>query len=356
MEDRRTFIRLFLPRLIAFKVALLSGCSVCKETLAGAQASETLSLKSPRYVSLIGELVSRYHFDKKALQKLFQQVQLQHRTIEKLDRPPERLPYHVYRSRFLTDTLIASGKVYMQENRPLLQSIEEVYGVEGEIIAGILGIETKFGERGIEKYRVWDSLNTLFSLYPRREAFFRREIIEYLLLCREEAIDPASVNGSYSGAIGVPQFMPSSFRAYAVDQDKDGKRDLWRSKPDIFASVGNYLKTFGWKKKGLIRLPAQIVEDGKALRDRVNMGTRKTISVAEAERLGLQIQGPVQKDDAVSFVFYAPEEGKEALLALFDNFRGIMRYNISVNYALVVTDLAEILRAGERASSPVPSA
>lgn len=291
------------------------------------------------------ELSGRHQFDPATLEALFSKVVLQSEIIEKFERPPELLPYYEYRRRFINDDLIAMARVYLQENLSLLQSVEEEFGVPKEIICSILAIETKFGQRGIEKYRVFDILNTAYALYPKREMFYRAELIAYLLLCREEGIDPFSVNSSYAGAFGVPQFMPSSFRKYAVDYDKDGKKDLWRSKGDIFASVANYLKLFHWRRGGLIRLPARIPGDSPEAKKSVGLGIRKTFPIATAGRMGIQIPIPPSApvDDEVSFAFYQPKEGAEELLALFENFRAITHYNFSVNYGLTVTDLSEIL-------------
>lgn len=309
----------------------------------------SLDLDNPRYLSLIKELTRRHQFGASDLKALFGKVILQPEIIEKFERPAEILPYYEYRKRFIKDELVVRGQAYVQENLKLLQGIEEAFGVPKEIICSILGIETKFGQPGIEKYRVFDILNTAYSLYPRRERFYREELIAYLLLCREEGIDPFSINGSYAGAFGVPQFMPSSFRKHAVDFDKDGKKNLWTSKEDIFASVANYLKSFGWKRNGLTYLPARFVNDSPDALKTVEIGIRKTIPLGKAVELGIQIPLPasIQKDEAVSFAFYQPQEGTEALLALFENFRSITSYNYSLNYGLAVADLSEMLMKRE---------
>lgn len=329
--------------------ALLSLDFSWSDTLFAESAPSSLNLNDPRYVSLIKELAQRHHFTPAELKTLFGKVSLQSEIIEKFERPPELLPYYEYRRRFIKDELVLAGQAYIQENLKLLQSVEEEFGVPKEIICSILGIETKFGHPRVEKYRVFDILNTAYSLYPRRERFYRDELIAYLLLCREEGIDPFSVNGSYAGAFGVPQFMPSSFRKYAVDFDKDGKRNIWTSKGDIFASVANYLKSFGWKRNGLTYLPAHFVKEAPDAMKSVEIGIRKTIPLSKAVELGIQIPLPasIQKDEAVSFAVYQPQEGNEALLALFENFRSITSYNYSLNYGLVVSDFSQLLTKKE---------
>lgn len=334
---RRTFL---LTATIVFSLAVGIASSAAAE-----EAPSSVKLDDPKYASLIKELSGKYQFDPSRLKVLFSQVVFHSEIIEKFERPPELLPYYEYRKRFINDDLIAAARSYLQENLALLQSVEDEFGVPKEIICGILAIETKFGQKGIEKYRVFDILNTAYALYPKREAFYRDELIAFLLLCREEGVDPFSINGSYAGAFGAPQFMPSSFRKYAVDYDKDGKKDLWRSKGDIFASVANYLKVFHWRRGGLIRLPARLLSDSPEARKSVEGGIRKTFPIAQASKMGVRIAIPERAsiDDEVSFAFYQPEEGTEALLALFENFRAITHYNFSVNYGLTVVDLAEIL-------------
>lgn len=316
---------------------------------AAPQNPASIKLDDPKYAALMKELSGKHSFDPAELKTLFSKVVLHPEIIEKFERPPEILPYYQYRKRFINDDLIAAAKVYLKENLPLLQSVEDEFGVPKEIICSILAIETKFGQKGIEKYREFDILNTAFSLYPKREAFYREELIAFLLLCKEEGIDPFSINSSYAGAFGVPQFMPSSFRKYAIDYDKDGKKDLWHSKGDIFASVAYYLKTFHWRPGGLTRLQARLASDSPKTRELLGGGVRKTFLVATAAKMGVEIPIPEQAsiDDEVSFAFYQPEEGSEALLALFGNFRAITRYNYSVNYALTIIDFAEILAKKE---------
>ncbi|MFQ5950007.1 MAG: lytic transglycosylase domain-containing protein [Nitrospiria bacterium] len=342
MENRRIFLKRFLPRLAGIVGALSFSPSIMAAGLAAtARASRSIRLDDPKYRALIRELTQKHRFDPADLKAIFRKVIFQRDIIEKFDRPAERLPYYEYQKRFINDPLIARGQAYLQENDPLLQVIEDKFHVEKEIVSSILGIETKFGQPGIEKYRAFDILNTAYALYPRREAFYRGELIAYLLLCREEGIDPFSIKSSYAGAFGVPQFIPSSFRRYAVDFDKDGKRDLWRSDGDIFASVANYLRKFGWRRDRLTYLPARIEEGSPAVQALVRRGIRKTTTVAKAIQMGVQIPEEAAQGEAeVSFAYYEPEKGKKALLALFDNFRAITRYNFSVNYALVVIHLS----------------
>jgi membrane-bound lytic murein transglycosylase B len=308
-----------------------------------AQGAVSVAPDDPKYVALIETLSKKYQFDKTALRSLLSQAILKPEIITIFDRPPEKLPYYEYRKRFITDTLILRGRDYLREHLGLLQKVEHEFGVQKEVICGILGIETKFGQPGLEKYRAFDILNTGYALYSRREAFYRDELISFLLLCREEGRDPLALRSSYAGAMGVPQFMPSSLQKYALDYDGDGKRNLWDSHPDIFASVANYLKTFGWTWGGRTHLPARITRDRTETQTLLGRGVRHTVSVEEASQSGVQVEGAIPQTEQVAFASYQPEAGVSRLLALFGNFRALLGYNFSVNYALTVTALSSHL-------------
>lgn len=307
-----------------------------------------LKFVSPKHAILLEELVQKHRFDIEYLRPLFEDIVIRPDIIEKLDRPAEKLPYYDYKKRFLEEKLIAKGILYFQENRAQLTKAEDDYGVSKEVIAAILGIETRFGEPGIEKYRAWDVYNTGYALYPRREAFFKAELIAFLALCKEEGLDPLSIKSSYAGALGVPQFMPSSFLKFAMDGDGDQKRNLWSSKPDIYASVANYLNRSGWKMGGMIRLPAKFSGNPIDAQKLVDAGIRETITIARATGIGVEGQPSLSGEELVSFALYKPEEGKELFLALFNNFRVITSYNFSLNYAMVVTELSEIFAGLKR--------
>jgi membrane-bound lytic murein transglycosylase B len=316
-------------------------------------ALPTVKMVSPKYGPLLEELAKK-GFDVEQLLPLFEEVVIRPEIIDKFERPPEKLSYYEYRKRFLDKgDLIGKGVAYIEQNRALLERVETEWAIPKEVITAILGVETRFGEPGVEKYRVWDVLNTAYILYPRREAFYRDELIAFLTLCKEEELDPLSIRSSYAGAMGVPQFMPSSFLKFAIDDDGDLKRNLWSSRPDIYASVASYFKQAGWKKGGVIRLPAKIAGNPIEAQKLVESGIRETLSVSRATKMGIELPEGVNKEEAVSFISYKPEEGKEVFLALFDNFRVITRYNFSVNYALLVTELSEAFHAAAIPSVPV---
>jgi membrane-bound lytic murein transglycosylase B len=299
---------------------------------------------SPKHASLFEELVEKHRFDSEYLRPLFEAIVIRPDIIEKLDRPAEKqLAYYDYKKRFLEEKLVAKGIAYYRENQVLLTAVEKEYEVSKEVITAILGIETRFGEPGIEKYRAWDVYNTGYALYPRREAFFKSELIAFLALCKEENLDPLSIKSSYAGALGVPQFMPSSFLKFAMDGDGDQKRNLWSSKADIYASVAHYLKRAGWKMGGIVRLPAKFSGNPMDIQKVIDAGVRDTMTVTRATEIGIEISESIDKKELVSFALYKPEEGKDLFVGLFNNFRAIISYNASVNYAMVVTELSEIL-------------
>lgn len=342
MENRRDFLRKFIPRLL-----LLGGAfSLPSRTYGHSKAGQTrLDLSQARYTALFKELNGKYHFSEKELQSTFKKVLLQPDILEKFDRPAERLPYYTYETRFIRKDLILQSRRFMRENLSLFKKVEARYGVEKEVIGSILGIESKFGQKGLQTYRVFDVLNTIFSGYPRRERFYRGQLIELLLLSREEGIDPLEVMGSYAGAFGMPQFIPSSFRAYAVDFDQDGKRDLWNSKGDIFASVANYLSKFKWRHGGLIRLPATVPQNNVEVKQVLKGGLRSTTSASSLAAMGIKIEPPPKENEKVSLVTYQPKKGGgNYFLAVFNNFHTLTRYNYSINYALVVTELSEQIK------------
>ncbi len=341
MPTFKTTLALYRLFLIGLMMLLVLG--IFPTLSVYADGPDRIPLEDSKYQNLIKELVQKHQFKKEALETVFKQVIFKKDIIDKFNRPAEHLPFHRYRKIFIKQDMIERGRAYMAENDALLSEVEAVYGVEKEIIASILGVETRFGKPGIERYRAFDVLNTAFFLYPRREKFYRGEIIAFLRLCRKEGIDPFSVKSSYAGAFGVPQFIPSSFLNYAVDFDKDGKTDLWNSKKDIFASVANYLKKFGWEKGTLFYLPAQIYHDSPKLQKMLTRGYRKTLPVSKAIKMGVEIPYPAQGEDLVSFAYYEPNPDEKELIGLFGNFRAITRYNTSVHYALVIVHLSRRL-------------
>ena len=305
-----------------------------------------LDLSQPKYRSLLKELQVKHGFDRKELEAIFKKAKFQPEIPKKFAKPTERFSYDKYQTLFIKPEIVQRGKQYLKRHRALFQKVEKAYEVDAHIIAAILGVETKFGQQTHGGYLVFDALNSTFTGVPNRESFARRELIEFIILCREEKLDPFVVKGSYAGAMGIPQFIPSSYRNFTVDFDQDGKRDLWSSNEDIFASVANYLKIHGWKQGAPVKLPMKGDFQKPAVRKLLQKGVKATISYQDLQKMGVEVEAGLRDIDGqieVSLLAYPSKNGEEKSL-LFPNFRTILTYNHAVNYALVVSDLADLLR------------
>jgi membrane-bound lytic murein transglycosylase B len=265
----------------------------------------------------------------------------QPKIIEAMTRPAEQaLQWWEYRARFLTDERIDAGVKLWREQRELLESSARATRVSPQYILGILGVETFFG-RITGRYRVIDALCTLAFDFPARAPFFQSELGEYLQLAREEQLDPLVPLGSYAGAMGVAQFMPSSYRHYALNAGGKPHRDLWNDWGDIFASVGNYLAQHGWQYGGVVLADASYAGDGAPkLPDRVVLdGTLATLAL-----LGISTRFGGYSDTPALLVA-APLADHPAYRIGFTNFYVITRYNRSPLYAMAVSDLADAIAA-----------
>ena len=261
-------------------------------------------------------------------------------VLEAIRRPAERKPWHEYRKIFVTEKRIGRGAEFWREHASVLTRAEERFGVPPEIIVAIIGVESFYGvHRG--RFRVLDALATLGFRYPKRSEFFLSELEAFVLLCDEEHLDAASVEGSYAGAMGISQFISSSYRRYAIDFNDDGSRDLMRSPEDAIGSVANYLAMHGWSPGAAIAVRAEV--EGDAFRAVVEQGMKPHASLASLRASG------------VSFATYAADEEQAALLEFetangfeywvgLTNFYAITRYNHSRLYALAVVQLARRIR------------
>ncbi|MFQ5509206.1 MAG: lytic transglycosylase domain-containing protein [Leptospirillia bacterium] len=299
-------------------------------------------LERPEYRELLDELETQHGFERARLDDWFSRVTLHPRVPKTLKRPAEAKPYREYRNIFISPRIYTLGAAYFKEHRALLAEVETRTGVAATAVAAIMGIETKFGSvKG--GYRAFDALNSAFALYPKRRAFFRKELIEFLLLAREEGEDPFVFDGSYAGALGMPQFMPSSFRAYASDFDGDGHRNIWTSHADVAGSIGNYLKLHGWRSGEPLRAEITLT---RSQAERFNNGHKKRFPLSDLIAAGITAPEFEQlgADAQVAVVSYEEPEGHSRYFAIFNNFASIMRYNISVNYALVAAELDDFFQ------------
>ncbi len=263
--------------------------------------------------------------------------------------PPKTAPmrsWQTYRGRFVTEARVAEGLEFWRRNAAALERAALEHGVPEEIIVAIIGVETVYG-RQMGSWRVIDALSTLAFDYPPRAEFFRGELEQYLLFAREHGVDVFSVRGSYAGAIGIPQFMPGSYRRYAVDFDGDGVTDLRASAVDAIGSVGNFLAKHGWRRGERIHLPARVAQagHGDAHRALLEAGIEPNTPLAELKRFGVETRTDLALETPVALIdLESPGAPTEYRLGL-RNFYVLTRYNRSSLYASAVADLAQEIKA-----------
>lgn len=276
------------------------------------------------------------------LYHLLAKAEPQPKIIEAMQRPAEKVsPWWEYRKRFLTAQRIRDGAAFWQQHRELLDRVARERGVAPEYIVAILGVETSYG-RITGRFRVLDALATLAFNYPPRAEFFGKELANFVLLTREEAIDSSVALGSYAGAMGAPQFMPSSYRRYAVDGDGDGRRDLFGSWDDVVASVANYFREHGWQPDGPVLIEARFAPGSPLALEPGNLSLTDTLDSARAR--GVEFESSLPGDTPVILIPAETEHGPGVRIG-FANFTTITRYNRSVRYAMAVHDLAQALAA-----------
>lgn len=291
--------------------------------------------------TFIDDVSAREGFNAAELRGLFEEVERQDRVLERIARPAEELPWKRYRPIFVTEARARAGVTFLEEHRELFERAHERYGVAPEIVAAIIGVETFYG-RHEGGFPVLDTLVTLAFDYPPRARFFRGELEQFLLLAREERVDPRTAVGSYAGAMGMPQFISSSYREYAVDFDNDGQRDLWRSRADVIGSVAAYLARHGWQAGRPVAEHLQ-PEDDRYQR-LLGRGLKPSIDPAQLREAGLALEQPLDADERVMLVELEGSEGPE-LWAGRRNFYAITRYNHSPLYALAVYQLSRDIHA-----------
>lgn len=293
----------------------------------------------------IAELVAEHRFAAGELRELFARAERKQSILDAIARPAERvLKWHEYREIFLKEPRIDQGLAFWDEHEAVLRQAEEVYGVAPEYVVAILGVETRYG-RVTGRYRVLDALATLAFDYPPRAEFFRKELTQFLLLAREEGRNPLELTGSYAGAMGYGQFIPSSYRSYAVDFDGDGLRDIWTNPTDAVGSIANYFSRHGWRAGEPVVERVQVT--GGAVNEIANASLELTHTVAELEALGVAVEGLAPEQRAALFRMEGAE-GDEYWLGL-NNFHVITRYNRSRLYALAVHQLGQSIKSRREA-------
>jgi membrane-bound lytic murein transglycosylase B len=303
-----------------------------------AQPALAIDVERSEVRQFIDAMVEKHGYDRDALVTALQDAESQEGIITAISRPAEkRLAWHEYRNIFLTEERISAGVDFWRQHKEDLRRISEETGVSCEILVGIIGVETYFGKI-TGRYRVLDALATLAFDYPPRSRFFMRELEEFLLLVREEGMDAADATGSYAGAMGAPQFMPSSFRAYAVDSNADGKRDIWSDWQDVIGSVANYFVAHGWNKDTLVVTQAILGDSWKGEVPENSLTPSETVD--SLSRKGVMFSASLPGDHKSQLLTLEGEDGDEHWVG-FHNFFVITRYNRSVMYALAVHQLGQ---------------
>jgi len=294
----------------------------------------------PELPIFIDQMHQKHGFDNNKLTEVFAKVKVKESILEAIARPAEKSkPWYDYRKIFITEKRINGGVKFWQQHAETLDKAEQQYGVPAEIIIAILGVETRYGDN-VGRYRVLDALSTLAFRYPPRSPFFRSELEHFLLLTREEQISVLDPIGSYAGAMGLGQFMPSSYRSYAVDFDQDGKRDIWTNPADAIGSIANYLKRHGWVAGESIVHKTSIVGPAVTL---IAKGMKPSISRQELISAGIDVENLPEGIYPLALIELTQENGEEYWLAR-QNFYSITRYNHSRMYAMAVIQLAEVIR------------
>jgi len=303
----------------------------------------------PGTEEFVDRAVSEYGLEEAEVRALLAEAEYKQSIIDAISRPAEGKPWHEYRQIFLTDKRINEGIDFWVENQELITAASKKFGVDEHIIVAIIGVETFYG-RITGSYRTIDALVTLGLYYPQnlssdRSKFFSSELMQFMQLAKMEGLPPTETTGSYAGAMGMGQFMPSSYLEYSVDFDEDGSRDLWRSTADVVGSVANYLHRHGWKAGEPITTRARASK--AAAFDEISSRTYKpSISVAEWQEKGIKSSTEVAADMPAGVIKLVLED-RNSYWLVYNNFYVITRYNRSPRYAMAIYDLSQEIKKGK---------
>ena len=337
----KTFVRYFvvLAPLIVFSI----GHAVEVDQGAVQEAKATF----------LDRMVATHGLDRVELTRILDNAEIDEQILETISRPAERvLPWHEYRAIFLNETRISGGVEFWNTHADEIRNASEAYSVAPELLVAILGVETYYGRR-MGSFRVIDSLATLAFAYPPRSEFFTSELEAFFLLAVEEGIDLEQVLGSYAGAMGAGQFISSSYRAYAVDGNDDGRRDLWGDWQDVLASVANYFSAHGWRRDEPVVSRASLSQTWSGPEPASSMNLEQTVSALSDAGYIFSTEQP---GEAPATVLSLEGQSQQEYWVGYHNFYVITRYNRSVMYALAVYQLGQaILAEYERGPVEVPS-
>lgn len=285
----------------------------------------------------INVMVKKYHFTDAQLQKLLADRKPNMDIIRRITFPYESKPWSVYRSHFITPGRINGGVNYWNKHEKTLAAAEKKYGVPASVIVAIIGVESNYGSHAAN-FNELDALSTLAFYYPKRSKFFKKELKQYLILARSQKIDPRSLEGSYAGALGIPQFMPSSYRHYGVDFSRDGKIDLLNDHMDAIGSIANYLSENGWRRNQSVAIEAKLKQaSSKRYLDKkpVRLSTWSKRGVKPEHKIKGNLRGKLIEMGKANSDYWL----------VFRNFKAIMSYNPRIPYAMAVYQLSREIKS-----------
>lgn len=295
--------------------------------------------------SFIDDLIREdRRFSREELRSYFARVKYQPSIIRALDAPSTSTPWFDFKQKFVNPLLIDRAQNYFRKNAKLLREIQERYKVDSKFLVAIMAIESNFGlNQG--KFRAMDALSTISFYYPRRSKFFRNELKELLILAKNTGRDPFSFRSSYAGAMGIPQFLPSSFNKFAVDYDSDGFKNIWSDHADALASIANYLRHHGWLKNGTLILDADVAKlNDSEIRYFIDDVHGTDFVIKDFRKRGISFPR-VSNEDSKALLFRVQNAPGEWNYYLgLQNFYVITLYNRSINYAMSVYELAGFLK------------
>ncbi|NOT86391.1 MAG: lytic murein transglycosylase B [Methylococcaceae bacterium] len=287
----------------------------------------------------VEQMVAKYYFERPQVEAWLNAAEIKPAILDAISSPAEGMSWYKYRKIFMTEKRIAGGVDFWQKNAVTLAKVSSQYGVPAEIIIAIIGVETQYGGN-VGTYRVLDALATLGFAHPKRSAFFLSELEHFLLLCREEHIDPTQPLGSYAGAMGLPQFMPSSYRDFAVDFEQDKQRNIWTNPADAIASVANYFVKHQWQPGAEVFVPA--VAEGYEYKVAIRNELEPDLTTNDLRRLKIGVMDTLAADGKVKLLAFEQEFDEDLWLGLH-NYYVITRYNRSPLYAMAVYQLSQAI-------------
>ena len=321
---------------------LIGLCAALVMTSMASRAALALDTQRPDVQEFMAMMEQQDSFSAPRLRELLQSATTQPAILQAMDRPAEKAKlWYEYRPIFLNEKRLAEGVAFWTAHRAELQQASLQTGVPAEYLVAIIGVETSFG-RLTGHFRVIDALSTLAFDYPPRAKFFQSELEQFLLLTREADIDPLAATGSYAGAMGAPQFMPSNYRRYAIDADHDGRIDLWTDWPDVFASIGNYFREHGWNPGDPVLTEAELAPDSAMTLDGRSLNLNETVGTLRARGIRFDTALPI---NARALLIAADEPDGVHWRVGYENFYVITRYNHSALYAMAVYELATALKS-----------